>query len=1394
MERNKSCPNFSSPEGKQLLKMTGGDRVIATQVFLAHGNTIPDMPSISQVKKDIGFKGGPISDLQKNLINKRVKEYNEKHNTTHRTIPKVASPTSWELTFRYNLMPKYPNYKVNDVTTQAVIEFPAEDTVVEITKAPSDVIKVVDKAGRPPIAVEIEDERTDTRVYKKGTREYHTSEGVYDSFDAAYNSLFYQLKQTKKGAEPLSSLDTFLLNYLGKFGITVEFIDNFQEKFGVDGIGVADMLTKMVSIAQGKADILTLPEEASHFIIEMMGENNPLFKAMMKDIEKTIEYQEVKKAYKGVYTKEIEFQKEAAGKILSKYIVKQYTGNKESLLQRIVNWFKNAFKSLDLRAIEQQRDSLYKTVADGVLKDSLELSVANIQSTEQMFALNNLDKLKRTLSQSIKAIEEKAKIAQRKLAVGESSAEIEEILRDVATLKQRLTEGNVEMVITDLLKVIGEFEVPKLYNNIESFVAEGKESISSEEVWNTLKAIEFYGSIMNDVLKDLAGSTEFNEWLKNILPTWNSVTIQIKHLEGLTRNVYEGKIKEILNEISISYVDPTGKEIRFDPDVLLESKVGNMGWVAANVMPLHSVNDEVLKMVWKIVTDIHNTSHSKALKNGQKLAQLQKEMEAAGFKDMSIFHERDAQGNKTGFLISSDNWGAYNKAIQDTKTAIMKALGVKEYSDIVYSSLSKADQAVYRKHWSKFSDDYKQKYAEKVTRDGITKTEYKSFPKPPGNPKFQELMDKHPSIRNYYNALLEIHLDTRKSLPKIYNEPHKEMMLPQIRMDDMQLLKSDSLGKGLKKFGTQIKEKFIVQSDDTEYGDQSGMGVSNVKDRLLPIYFTKPLEDMSRLSNDITSMYAHFSEMAYNYFGLSRRIHDLMLIQKAVGERKVYKNEKDAALGISGKRTIGTASREFEALQKFMDIHVYGEQKKKVTIKLGKKEIDITKMAYGILDYIRANNLFMQVFTILSGGLKSNADLFIDARTGLYITDESYRWATGELGKNLPVILKQSFGKFKNNKAWLVMTENGAGDDLNAIFKRLDLNNPINRVTLNDVIYGAYEPFSVQVKGTYALAVYDNFRLVNGKFINKAEFALLPENKGKSASEVTKAWAEYSDKTLYEAMDIKDGVLVPSEEYAKYIDEKLLLKVKSIITARSAVMEGTLNKFDKAAWSSNLAGSLVMMHRSWIVSGIVERFKKGGVSYISGMYEEGFYLSGTKALNKMFGGYFVQLWNNVLKKELEYSIVSYKNLNQHERAGVKRILTDVSITVLAGVMFAILNAAAEDDDDSYWAQFMAYLGTRFFLEQGAFTNITEILNILNTPSAATNFIESADTLIRSLFDDEEIKYGVYEGMSKSERAMIKMSLLKNLYEMQDPQAKNKYVKNQIISGGNIIDFFDFGDN
>ena len=252
--------------------------------FIQWGYNVPEDVFIAEkVVNGVGFKAKNLSSIGFGRLLNRIKRYNNWNNTSH-GIKYTSVKTDNELRYDVQLIirtgPKrsIPIAKYEPTLTETVKDI--EEEVAEVTyEVPKYNDKVVIVNG----------------IHIVNGNEYWFNNELYPSMEdalAAKESLEYQLESSGYG-KAVEGLDKYLTDFLSKYGITVKQIEDFKDRFGVDGIAVADMLNKMVLVAQGKADALTIPEEAAHFIIEMLGESHPLYKAMEKIIKDTSEYKEV---------------------------------------------------------------------------------------------------------------------------------------------------------------------------------------------------------------------------------------------------------------------------------------------------------------------------------------------------------------------------------------------------------------------------------------------------------------------------------------------------------------------------------------------------------------------------------------------------------------------------------------------------------------------------------------------------------------------------------------------------------------------------------------------------------------------------------------------------------------------------------------------------------------------------------------------------------------------------------------------------------------------------------------------------------------------------------------------------------------------------------------------
>lgn len=164
---------------------------------------------------------------------------------------------------------------------------------------------------------------SNTLRFKQPVPDKVTLDEKLDSEQTNFNDLLQLEPEVKQAV--LNELDQRIEQWLMEnFGIPVEKYDNLRKKLGIDAIGVADMLNKVVKV-DNERDRFTLSEEAGHFFIEMM--ETPSLNRLLDLVVKTKTYQTVLKDYKHIYNNPKDFAKEAAGKILSKYIVGEYVGD-----------------------------------------------------------------------------------------------------------------------------------------------------------------------------------------------------------------------------------------------------------------------------------------------------------------------------------------------------------------------------------------------------------------------------------------------------------------------------------------------------------------------------------------------------------------------------------------------------------------------------------------------------------------------------------------------------------------------------------------------------------------------------------------------------------------------------------------------------------------------------------------------------------------------------------------------------------------------------------------------------------------------------------------------------------------------------------------------------------
>ena len=158
------------------------------------------------------------------------------------------------------------------------------------------------------------------------------------------------------------------------------------------------------------------------------------------------------------------------------------------------------------------------------------------------------------------------------------------------------------------------------------------------------------------------------------------------------------------------------------------------------------------------------------------------------------------------------------------------------------------------------------------------------------------------------------------------------------------------------------------------------------------------------------------------------------------------------------------------------------------------------------------------------------------------------------------------------------------------------------------------------------------------------------------------------------------------------------------------------------------------------------------------------------------------------------------------RYAIKRVFAEVMIyNLLISPLVSLILHKADDDRDNKLLQLVAYIAISFRWESFNQYRFGDMLNTMKSPTAMTSvwdglnvFADSFNSYktpenslwnmfsnVKSIVSDSEenneiVQTGAYEGWTKKERALIKLTPFKNLKEQWDNSyAKRKYAQNQL---------------
>lgn len=629
---------------------------------------------------------------------------------------------------------------------------------------------------------------------------------------------------------------------------------------------------------------------------------------------------------------------------------------------------------------------------------------------------------------------------------------------------------------------------------------------------------------------------------------------------------------------------------------------------------------------------------------------------------------------------------------------------------------------------------------------------------------------KDKNLKALYDKLVETMEESNSKIRFLkFSNKYK---LPQIEGGAWTKIRSkDNILSGL---GYSIADTWTIKDDDDQYMLENAKRADGSLVKLVPTRYIKMLSNPDAITNDVVGSVIAYYKMAENYSQMSEIAPELEVALDFVS-RMNFKNSK-------GGNIQGIESKTYDKLKDTVNRLVYGMERDalevgvKIPFTNKKYKVSIDKLVSNLAAYTRIQGISQNLNVILTGLITNKIQNRFEALSGIYYGNKELSLATKEI---MPAYLHalKNVGKSNNKDKVLCYLEYlGVVRDNEQTFGKLNQSRVLRALNQHYWYFG-HEITDFITKGKMALAVsfYNKFDPESGKFLNKNEYLRKFKNKKEG-----KAKWERLKVTFFDAFEVKNNILVVKPEYAKALDENTINRIKNTTKQIGTRLDTQLTDLDKSKLQTTIIGKLMFIYRNFILVNLQTKFlTKKQFNYSTGMWNEAQWPAAINALKTIYNQYFNPEKINQLK---ELYKEHYDELDDFEKGCLKRISYEVLFSTLGFfIISSILRALADDDKDNWWKNEAAYLSVRASLETRGNVLPIEVVNMLNTPTAAWTTIQYWGDFATIWLQDptKEIKKGPYKGMNRFERSLIKSTPLRSIYEAKDPRSKMEYYDNMI---------------
>ena len=1161
--------------------------------------------------------------------------------------------------------------------------------------------------------------------------------------------------QSYANQEALSNLNRKLISHLAKMGLAIEELKYLEVPGKLDPLNAkvnAENLLTAIKVAKGLEGQKAIPEEFAHVLVEGF-RSHPLMARLLKAFDNVELIKDVLgdsyEQYSKVYENNLyKLKAEAVAKLIAQYLADRegISDNISGVSNRFLNVIKDVLSNGDesyiaklIKNIDKDIKSFIESLSDEDTFNLFDLDA--LKNAPTMYKVSeSISKLQELSEKALEIVAKKMKLENLRRKSGKVPKEDAKTFKDLKNLvdKKKYADSCISFLGTCMTSV--EEIVAKLELN--------REKLSGSAVLSA-KDIKIGCRLLKDASNILSAYTEIVQRMQSIskeagieeeldsddINKIEEAAIEVSKVLGDIRILEKELRLKVLLKFYEKYwgkdkILGKGDDAKIITlEQVLESTVGDTNAVSRLVNAMSDMPDMLMQLVDIAYKDTTAKRDSNIFDLQQQLGALQKKLiESTGSRDTSFMFEKDENGNPTGMIISDRDFRSYYKARREYR---------KSLEDV---GLDKETIAGKMKAWEVRNTE-PVKISDRKTERLPKKSLYPS-----------NALDKlSVAQKEYYDVAMKIKIAMDDMLPN--NRTHTYWAV-QKKVRGVDAVMQD---KSLKKAYERFKSKFVVDKDDTEFGELdldegkymvTDFGGNPVKK--IPVFYTSWLgEDMQYLDTNFTDSLLAYGSMAYNYESMTEIVDAMELTNLQMQDRKVYQTEgkkklrtrfkwMDTAFG-SDYYKEGSSSELQKKLLNYLEANVYGKRKI--------EEITPSGFNYGKAgDVVKSYASMVSMgYNLFSGTANASMGLtqsILNAIGGEHFGVKDLLWAHKEYFKKVPGNIADGYSDIQDNKLSLLSRLFDTEEDFFSTTKESGFNKGVLKKMI-----GKHNPLILNSMGEHYLHSIGMLSILNNikcrKVGSKEVVSLYDVFKEEEIKDA-------SGNVLYKQLSIPEGYkIVEDDVEVADLNNAYLQKLKLKIQNVNHTMHGAFGEVDRGDAHRSVIGRLILQYRQWMPAYYMNRFKSKRYNLTTDQEEEGFYLTGAKFI-----------WGTLKDlKDLKFQIATkYKSLSNHEKSNLWKALSEVSLYYVIGLILS--NWAGDDDDeDAGILTLLKYNLYRVRMELGAsaptstdfFKNVT---TLLNSPVPCLQLTDRLINLIdvTNLFD--EIESGKYKGWNKWTRDLF----------------------------------------